>query len=142
MPSSSETFTQFIQGAPVALQANTSDLIPIIQGGVTKGIPAAQAIGAASPTLLTTGLSYSVLTTDTFLAIAKSSPNTVHLTSGPTFNQRLTVADCGGNAGSNPITIVPGAGDTIDGIGAFVLLSNWQSVNLQYIQALNLWKSF
>jgi len=140
MPSNTETFTQFVQQAPLASQVQTSDLIPIIQGGVTKRIPAPQIGGASSPTLTTTGATYDVLATDTFVAVAKTVANTVQLPSGPTFGQRLMVADCGGNASAYPITIAAGAGDTIDGIAAYLMVSDWQSVELQYIQALNLWK--
>jgi hypothetical protein len=137
-----ETFTYFVQTAPLAASINTSDLLALIQGGQTKRIPAAQLLSASSPTIVSAAGAYDVLTTDTFLAVTKTIANTIQLPSGPTFNQRLTVADCLGNAGTYPITIAAGAGDTIDGIAALNLFANWQSANLQYVQALNLWKTF
>lgn len=140
MPSNTETFTQFVQQAPLATQVQTSDLACIIQNGQTKRIPAAQIGGAASPTVPPAGATYAVLPTDTFIAIAKLTANTVQLPSGPTFGQRIMVADCAGNASTYPITVAAGAGDTIDGLAAYLMLTDWQSVELQYIQALNLWK--
>ena len=142
MSSTNETFTQFVQQAPAATPPNTSDLLALIQGGVTKHIPAAQIIGVASPTIVSAAGAYAVKSSDTFLAVTKTVANTIQLPSGPSFNQRLTVADCLGNAGTYPITIAAGAGDTIDGIAALNLFANWQSANLQYVQALNLWKTF
>jgi len=137
-----EPFAQFVLLLPAATQVNTSDYVAIVQGGRTKRIPAAQIIGAASPTVVSVAGVYNALPSDTFLAVTKTVANTIQLPSGPSFNQRLTVADCLGNAGTYPITIAAGAGDTIDGIAALNLFASWQSANLQYVQALNLWKTF
>jgi hypothetical protein len=143
MPSlASETFTAFVQGAPRAAQVQSGDLVPVVQGGMTKQIPAVQLVGAASPTLIQEGSTYPVTSTDTFIGVANTVATTIQLPTGLTFNQRLVVADCLGNAGTYAITILPGAGDNIDGISQFRLIDNWQSASLQYIQALNLWKLF
>lgn len=135
-----EPFSTFALLLPAAAPISSSDRIVIVQGGFSRQIPAVQIIGSTSPTIPPAGATYLVLSTDTFVAITKNYANIVQLPSGPTFGQRTVIADCGGSAGSYPITIAAGAGDTIDGIAAYLLITNWQSVELQYVQALNLWK--
>ena len=142
MSLASETFTAFVQGAPRAPQVQSGDLVPMVQGGMTKQIPAAQLVGAASPTLIQEGSTYLVTSTDTFIGIANTQATTIQLPTALTFNQRLVVSDCLGNAGTYAITILPGSGDEIDGISQFRLIDSWQSASLQYIQSLNLWKLF
>ena len=161
MSSTNETFTQFVTQAPAANTIGAADRFALIQGGVTKKLPpsvleafmalyfdplgAAAAAAAAAqtdytPTIITVGASYNAVPTDTFIAVSKTSLTTIHLLSGLSVGKRLTIADCGGYAGTYPITVAPGGGDTIDGGATFIMPFNWQSIGLQYVPGLHLWK--
>jgi len=142
MASSNETFTEFTLNCPSAQQILSSGYAVIVQSGRSYKIPAGQLIGATNPTLITEGSTYDAAITDTFVGVANTVATTINLPANLTFNKRITIADCLGNAGSLAITILPGSGDNIDGISVYRLISNWQSVNLQYIQSLNTWKAF
>lgn len=137
-----ERFTDFVLNAPAPLSPQSDAYIAIVQNGRTYKFPLSNCVGFSEPTIIDEGSLYEVTTSDTFVGIANVVATTVQLPAGITFNKRLTVADCLGNAGDLAITILPGIGDNIDGISNYRLISNWQSANLQYIKTLNTWKVF
>lgn len=113
-----ETFTAFVQNAPTASPPGPADVVPIIQGGVTKQIPATNlAGGSVEVTLVSSGSSYPASITDAYIAVNKTpgSATSIVLPSAGLFTgKQYTVADCKGDAGTHLITITAG-GNTFDG---------------------------
>jgi hypothetical protein len=79
--------------------------------------------------------SYVVQSTDYTIFVNTTSPSTIVL---PIMAKReLRIVDQRGTAGTNPITIVPQSGDSINGLGSYVINTNFGSAII--ISDLNNW---
>ncbi len=137
----SETFTKFVTTAPVAAPLTAADRIAVAQAGVTKEVSALFLTNATN-TLITAGGSYAMAATDQFLAIKSTVPMLITLLGGLTTSVSLVIADCGGNFGAAPATIVPAAADKIDGQSTYLISLPWAVRGFRYIPNFNLWKVF
>ena len=133
-----EVFTQFISNAPLANTPGTSDMLALIQNGITKklpigSIPGLTPIVLAPTTVVTAGASYAVLSTDYYIDIDKTvgSATAVVLPPSPGKGATLIIKDGKGDAGTNQITI-NGNGNNIDGQATYVMAFNYQSITLIY----------
>lgn len=126
-----EGFTAFVSGAPLANTPGSSDMLPIIQGGVTKRIP----VGTipqltVAPTTEVTGAAYALLLTDEVIFVNRSPAAATVLTlpSNPGAGRVYTVKDIAGNvSGGNNIAFANG---TIDGNAAYQITTAYGSLTI------------
>lgn len=130
-------FTRFISTAPLADAPGVSDMLALIQGGITKrlpigSIPGLQPIVNAPTTIVTTN--YPVLPADYYLSIraAPATPLTITLPAGPGTGGILIIKDSLGYAAAGNIYLLNGNGKNIDGGTQFALNQPFQSVTLIY----------
>jgi streptogramin lyase len=95
---------------------------------------ASSAVTITNPvTVLTSGASYTVLSTDYIVIVNKASGSATALTlpSSPATGRTVWIKDGKGDAGSNRITISPAAG-TIDGASTYVIDGAYGAITLIY----------
>ena len=72
------------------------------------------------------------------ILVDTSSPRTVILPASstlPIHNIKITVVDATGNAGSNPITVLPAAGDTIEGQSSVSVSNAYQPLRFEIMDS-------
>lgn len=83
-------------------------------------------------TVVTSGSSYTILSTDYAVVVTKTSGSATGLSlPAGSLGKSFVIKDGKGDAGTNNITISPASG-TIDGQSTFVIRSNYDSVTLVY----------
>ena len=109
-------------------------------GGATTIVPTGQTVGAwlrlasntsPSVTILTTGSSYTLTTSNYVLVVRKSvgSATTVNLPALPGMGQTYVIKDGKGDAATNNITI-SSPGPQIDGASSFIMAVNYESITV------------
>ena len=134
-PSSAGTLPTFTLGGTVSGGGNQINNVvigtttPLAGSFTTLSSSSAQTGKVIS---VTTGATYSVLSTDYFVCVNKGtgSATGVTLPAGVT-GRILIIKDCKGDAATNNITVTPAAGN-IDGAGTFVMNANRQSITIIY----------
>jgi hypothetical protein len=122
--SASQLLTQFASGQPEfsIIPAYVQNFIASVQAGTLQTVRTVTAAGTIT-----------MVASDSVIAVAQASPAavTVNLANAPVTNQRVTIKDVNGVCATNPITVVPNAGN-IDGAANFVMNTNYASVVLQF----------
>jgi hypothetical protein len=128
-----EQFGAFVLSR-TAVSPGATDLMPIVRGGKTfaGSAGALASLATSGPivvggTIVSAGASYQATASDYFICWKTGGAGTVTLPQSPVQWRTVLVKDCGGLAGTNPITVAPFAG-TIDGSPSFTLNSNHQSI--------------
>ena len=139
-----DAFFNFVSNAPLANPLGASDMVPIIQGGVTKRVspfsfPAVAALTTFPETIITAGATYNATVADCAIFVRKSpgSPTTINLPSNPGQGRPFIIGDLNGDAANNFITV---GNATIDGQSGFILALAWQCIFLLSTGNGNEWK--
>lgn len=136
-----EAFTAFISNAPMASTPGSSDMLALIQGGLTKRVPITQLPGlqpiVTVPTIVVTASTYNALITDYTIAVNRSPAGAtiINLPGSAGFGRPMIIKDIAGNCdNNNTITVTNG---TIDGLSSFVLDIPYGCVVLQSMGSSN-----
>lgn len=129
---------KIITQAPTALDGDYTFTFPTTMGTngfflKTDGVNATSwdnPVTQANRTTVITG-TYTIMTTDQIIAVTYTSTGAVTLTLPPATNTiRIVIADEGGNAGTNNITINPDGSDTIIGESSIIINDDYNSLSL------------
>ena len=151
--STSYFFFVFAQGGNVTLTPNSADAINGTTAGtsftVLKGGSLAMMTDAAGNwwpffyalppgtfpvTVVTSGVAYTVLSTDYTVVIKKTvgSATTVNLPASPNTGHRVEIKDGKGDAATNPITVTTTDGTLIDGATNYFLNFAYECENFEF----------
>jgi hypothetical protein len=92
-------------------------------------------VGGGSITTVA-GTSYIVGSGETFIAMTSTSARTIELITATTATE-VTIADAGGNAETNAITITASAGDSIQGVSGSSIETNYGTATFMAIDGTN-----
>lgn len=138
-----DPFVDFISNAPLATTPGSSDMLALIQNGLTKRLPITGIPGLTpvitAPTVIINQNTYNALNTDYVIMVNRSpaAPTTINLLSSPGLGRIIQIKDIAGNvSGTNLITI---ANATIDGVSGFIMPYPFDSIWLEATGSGNNW---
>lgn len=141
-----DPFSNFIARAPLADTPGSSDMLALIQNGITKRLPITGIPGLTPIVSVPTRIlpdpttSYSILLTDYFVGVNNTvgAAVTLQLPAAPGAGRPMIIADVAGTvSGAAPITITNG---TLDGYTGYVLPFAYSCLFIQSIGIASRWK--
>jgi hypothetical protein len=117
-----------ITGLPGTTSATVNDLLPIVNGGVTKSISSGN-LGKQilDPTAKTAN--YTLTTSDRFITVDASGASRTVFVPAASGNTGIVWTVKKIDSSSNTVTIDPDASETIDGAATFVLTAQNQAIS-------------
>lgn len=114
-------------------------------GWVTIPAPASSILAVTAAGTYTVNRSVTLITVNVAGAVTLNLPKahtpTQKAQLGLFVQTPIVIVDVGGNAGANPITIAPFAGETIMGLASIQLGVNYGGYTLKPLDSLNGWES-
>jgi hypothetical protein len=141
-----DPFSNFVSNAPLADTPGSSDMLALIQNGLTKKLPIGDIPGLTPIVTVPVNIlpdpttSYAILLTDYFVGVNNTvgAPVTLSLPSSPGAGRPIQIADVAGTVdGTNAITIDNG---TIDDQTGYILPFAWDCLTLLSLGIGNRWK--